>query len=274
LLFRLQILASPELRKQYDAHGSEGLDANLVNGALFFTCLFGSDRFEHLIGELLIAVAARSGGDLNMAEMKEAQVRIVETFDLSPGWGIAVHFAAIARSAQTLSVDCAHVSAHMACIAAGQAGGDAGGHADCAAAPVGGGRRAGLQGASPQQRLGSLSAAWLCNIRACFGCWNRSFQAGVVLTCGPWLPQEAMLVDTSYGSLLVGAVCNEALQLASGIGSAGVTTIFPCHTVLLLQVCGGLHMGGGRRAVQQYALVLLCSWARLGAHTRCRRTPI
>jgi hypothetical protein len=71
-------LASPELRKQYDAHGSEGLDANLVNGALFFTCLFGSDRFEHLIGELLIAVAARSGGDLNMAEMKDAQVRLAQ----------------------------------------------------------------------------------------------------------------------------------------------------------------------------------------------------
>lgn len=84
LLLPPQILASPELRKQYDAHGSEGLDANLVNGALFFTCLFGSDRFEHLIGELLIAVAARSGGDLNMAEMKEAQVRIMETYDLLP----------------------------------------------------------------------------------------------------------------------------------------------------------------------------------------------
>lgn len=55
-----------------------------MNGALFFTCLFGSDRFEHLIGELLIAVAARSGGDLNMAEMKEAQVRPTEPSDSSP----------------------------------------------------------------------------------------------------------------------------------------------------------------------------------------------
>ena len=55
-----------------------------MNGALFFTCLFGSDRFEHLIGELLIAVAARSGGDLNMAEMKEAQVRLMEPIDVSP----------------------------------------------------------------------------------------------------------------------------------------------------------------------------------------------
>lgn len=68
------MLASPELRKQYDAHGVEGLDANLVDGALFFTCLFGSDRFEHLIGELMIAVAARSGGELNIAELKAAQV--------------------------------------------------------------------------------------------------------------------------------------------------------------------------------------------------------
>lgn len=73
-----QVLASPELRKQYDAHGVEGLDANLVDGALFFTCLFGSDRFEHLIGELMIAVAARSGGELNIAELKAAQAARVE----------------------------------------------------------------------------------------------------------------------------------------------------------------------------------------------------
>jgi hypothetical protein len=101
LLVLVQILASPELRKQYDAHGSEGLDANLVNGALFFTCLFGSDRFEHLIGELLIAVAARSGGDLNMAEMKEAQVRVAEPGDLSPALGRCKECPN--------NVDCAHV---------------------------------------------------------------------------------------------------------------------------------------------------------------------
>ena len=46
-----------------------------------------------------------------------------------------------------------------------------------------------------------------------------------MLTCCSWLPQEAMhaeahmLVDTSYGSLLVGVVGNAALQLAPGICS-------------------------------------------------------
>lgn len=36
-------------RKRYDAHGSEGLDVNYVDSAEFFTALFGSDRFEHLV---------------------------------------------------------------------------------------------------------------------------------------------------------------------------------------------------------------------------------
>ncbi len=36
-----QVLCKPELRQKYDAHGTEGLDANLVDGALFFTMLFG-----------------------------------------------------------------------------------------------------------------------------------------------------------------------------------------------------------------------------------------
>ena len=58
---------------------------------------------------------------------------------------------------ENVSIDCSHVNcSHMACIMAGQASGDAGRHADCAAAPLGGGRRAGLQGASPKQSLASL----------------------------------------------------------------------------------------------------------------------
>lgn len=36
-------------RKRYDEHGAEGLDVNFVDGAEFFTALFGSDRFEHLV---------------------------------------------------------------------------------------------------------------------------------------------------------------------------------------------------------------------------------
>lgn len=54
-----QVLSNPDLRARYDAHGSEALDVNFVDGAAFFTALFGSDRFEHLVGELVLAAAAR-----------------------------------------------------------------------------------------------------------------------------------------------------------------------------------------------------------------------
>lgn len=36
-------------RKRYDEHGREGLDVNFVDSAEFFSALFGSDRFEHLV---------------------------------------------------------------------------------------------------------------------------------------------------------------------------------------------------------------------------------
>ena len=113
----MQILASPELRKQYDAHGSAGLDANLVNGALFFTCLFGSDRFEHLIGELLIAVAARSGGDLNMAEMKEVQVGLMQPDPArKPLFPAAARLLTCCQHMQSSAPGCNPVwVAHMTC---------------------------------------------------------------------------------------------------------------------------------------------------------------
>jgi curved DNA-binding protein CbpA len=57
-----QVLGSPELRARYDAHGAEGLDVNYVDGAEFFAALFGSDRFEHLVGELALAAAAGRAG--------------------------------------------------------------------------------------------------------------------------------------------------------------------------------------------------------------------
>ena len=42
-------------RKRYDEHGSQGLDVNFVDGAEFFTALFGSDRFEHLVRQAQLA---------------------------------------------------------------------------------------------------------------------------------------------------------------------------------------------------------------------------
>ncbi|KAL4451590.1 hypothetical protein ABPG75_007252 [Micractinium tetrahymenae] len=68
-----QVLGNAELRKRYDEHGTEGLDVNFVDGAEFFTALFGSDRFEHLVGELMLAAAARHGGDFQPAQLKRIQ---------------------------------------------------------------------------------------------------------------------------------------------------------------------------------------------------------
>ena len=45
-----------------------------AQGAEFFTALFGSERFEHLVGELMIAAAARVGGDLGAAQLRKLQV--------------------------------------------------------------------------------------------------------------------------------------------------------------------------------------------------------
>lgn len=56
-----QVLGDPELRDRYDEHGKDGLDVNFMDGAEFFNMLFGSEQFEYLIGELVIATAARWG---------------------------------------------------------------------------------------------------------------------------------------------------------------------------------------------------------------------
>lgn len=53
------MLCNPELRARYDKSGKDGLDVSFMDGGEFFSMLFGSDQFEHLVGELVIAVAAR-----------------------------------------------------------------------------------------------------------------------------------------------------------------------------------------------------------------------
>lgn len=71
-----QILCNPDLRARYDAHGKDAcLDHNYIDSSEFFTALFGSFKFEHLIGELALAAAARAGKDLNAAKMRELQVQ-------------------------------------------------------------------------------------------------------------------------------------------------------------------------------------------------------
>lgn len=69
-----QVLGNEELRRRYDSHGTQGLDVNFVDGAEFFAALFGNDRFEHLVGELMLAAAARAGPELNAAGLKQMQL--------------------------------------------------------------------------------------------------------------------------------------------------------------------------------------------------------
>jgi len=72
-VIHVQVLASPDLRKRYDAKGAEGVDVDFMDHAEFFNALFGSDKFDHLVGELMIAAASRHG-DLNANQMKRMQV--------------------------------------------------------------------------------------------------------------------------------------------------------------------------------------------------------
>ena len=48
--------ALPPRSKRYDEHGAAALDVNFVDASEFFSALFGSDRFEHLVR------CARCGG--------------------------------------------------------------------------------------------------------------------------------------------------------------------------------------------------------------------
>eukprot|EP00037_Helgoeca_nana_P027364 m.312876 g.312876 ORF g.312876 m.312876 type:complete len:663 (+) comp27471_c0_seq1:333-2321(+) len=58
-----QVLSDPALREQYDLRGEESVSGSgMMDGAIFFTMLFGSDRFAGLIGELYCAATARLSG--------------------------------------------------------------------------------------------------------------------------------------------------------------------------------------------------------------------
>lgn len=70
------MLGDVELRKRYDANGVQGLDVNFMDACEFFTMLFGSDKFQHLIGELMLATAAKNGGEFSFSQHKLLQVLI------------------------------------------------------------------------------------------------------------------------------------------------------------------------------------------------------
>ncbi|KAG1671690.1 hypothetical protein FOA52_007481 [Chlamydomonas sp. UWO 241] len=57
-----QVLGDPVKRAKYDQHGKDGVDkGDMMDGGEFFGMLFGNDKFEELVGELIIAAATRLG---------------------------------------------------------------------------------------------------------------------------------------------------------------------------------------------------------------------
>jgi len=78
------VLSDADLRQRYDLHGKEGVDSalgmmSMVDYASLFTILFGSEKFDHLVGELMLATATAMGPDLDTNQVKSIQQRRVAT---------------------------------------------------------------------------------------------------------------------------------------------------------------------------------------------------
>jgi curved DNA-binding protein CbpA len=78
-----QVLSNPELRAKYDKYGAAGVDVEFVDPSMIFGCLFGSELFEPIVGEFLIAAATSRGRELSEKEVTLMQVR-------GWGWGVGV----------------------------------------------------------------------------------------------------------------------------------------------------------------------------------------
>lgn len=76
MLYALQVLSNPELRAKYDKYGSSGLDVEFADPSMIFGMLFGSELFEPIVGEFLIAAATSKGRELTEKEINHMQVRI------------------------------------------------------------------------------------------------------------------------------------------------------------------------------------------------------
>lgn len=71
-----QILSNPDQRAHYDATGDVDAAAedDLVDSSLFFTMLFGSDKFDHIVGQLAMAAAASMGEQASERLFARAQL--------------------------------------------------------------------------------------------------------------------------------------------------------------------------------------------------------
>eukprot|EP00878_Enallax_costatus_P019984 GHUV01021104.1.p1 GENE.GHUV01021104.1~~GHUV01021104.1.p1 ORF type:complete len:161 (-),score=33.11 GHUV01021104.1:1004-1453(-) len=69
-----QVLSNPDLREKYDKHGTTGLDVEFVDPSTIFGMLFGSELFEPIVGEFLIASATSRGRELSEKEINHMQV--------------------------------------------------------------------------------------------------------------------------------------------------------------------------------------------------------
>lgn len=71
-----QVLSNDELRARYDANGKDGLgEQEFVDTSAFFAALFGSDKFEPLVGRLGLATMAMAGVELSRADSNALQAR-------------------------------------------------------------------------------------------------------------------------------------------------------------------------------------------------------
>mmetsp|Transcript_42243 Transcript_42243/g.105222 ORF Transcript_42243/g.105222 Transcript_42243/m.105222 type:complete len:603 (-) Transcript_42243:344-2152(-) len=71
-----QVLADEQTRHKYDQHGVKVVEGKgAVDAGVFFTMLFGSERFEPYIGTLALASMASMEGQLSMRRMQVRQLK-------------------------------------------------------------------------------------------------------------------------------------------------------------------------------------------------------
>mmetsp|Transcript_804 Transcript_804/g.1705 ORF Transcript_804/g.1705 Transcript_804/m.1705 type:complete len:544 (-) Transcript_804:2563-4194(-) len=71
-----QVLSNEDLRVKYDQSGKDGLtNEKMIDATAFFAMLFGSERFDHLVGRTSLATMAAAGAELKRDEMRLLQER-------------------------------------------------------------------------------------------------------------------------------------------------------------------------------------------------------